>query len=230
MTTYFNYPPKALQDELKRIAQAIVAPGKGILAADESVGTMGKRLVVSVKFIFICRWPSERSLALADAPVRSSIAIDNGPTNNVGETDFPLFAPISNESNPMTISPSDCIGHWSRKHRGQSPCLPWAVVHHRRQIDREHLWRHLVPRDIVPEGRRWHPIRWHPEEEGHHSWHQSRHWCCWFVRLRRRVHHPRSVGICVQRNSKILLLNGNTQRGNKQQKEITHSLVSSSHI
>lgn len=44
MTTYFNYPPKALQDELRRIAQAIVAPGKGILAADESVGTMGKRL------------------------------------------------------------------------------------------------------------------------------------------------------------------------------------------
>lgn len=44
MTTYFNYPPQALQDELKRIAQAIVAPGKGILAADESVGTMGKRL------------------------------------------------------------------------------------------------------------------------------------------------------------------------------------------
>lgn len=44
MTTYFNYPSKEVQDELKRIAQAIVAPGKGILAADESVSTMGKRL------------------------------------------------------------------------------------------------------------------------------------------------------------------------------------------
>lgn len=44
MTTYFNYPPKEVQDELQRIAQAIVAPGKGILAADESVSTMGKRL------------------------------------------------------------------------------------------------------------------------------------------------------------------------------------------
>lgn len=44
MTTYFNYPNAALQDELKKIANAIVAPGKGILAADESVGTMGKRL------------------------------------------------------------------------------------------------------------------------------------------------------------------------------------------
>lgn len=43
MTTYFNYPPQALQDELKRIAQAIVAPGKGILAADESTATCGKR-------------------------------------------------------------------------------------------------------------------------------------------------------------------------------------------
>lgn len=51
MTTYFNYPPQALQDELRRIAQAIVAPGKGILAADESVGTMGKRLTVSYIFI-----------------------------------------------------------------------------------------------------------------------------------------------------------------------------------
>jgi len=32
------------EDELRKIANAIVAPGKGILAADESVGTMGKRL------------------------------------------------------------------------------------------------------------------------------------------------------------------------------------------
>lgn len=44
MTTYFNYPTKELQAELQRIANAIVAPGKGILAADESVSTMGKRL------------------------------------------------------------------------------------------------------------------------------------------------------------------------------------------
>lgn len=44
MTTYFNYPSKELQDELSAIAKAIVAPGKGILAADESVSTMGKRL------------------------------------------------------------------------------------------------------------------------------------------------------------------------------------------
>ena len=44
MTTYFNYPSEELQAELKGIAQAIVAPGKGILAADESSGTIGKRL------------------------------------------------------------------------------------------------------------------------------------------------------------------------------------------
>jgi len=43
MTTYFNYPPKEVRDELARIAQAIVAPGKGILAADESTATCGKR-------------------------------------------------------------------------------------------------------------------------------------------------------------------------------------------
>lgn len=44
MTTYFSYPEPALREELRRIANAIVAPGKGILAADESVSTMGKRL------------------------------------------------------------------------------------------------------------------------------------------------------------------------------------------
>ena len=44
MTTYFNYPSEELQKELAMIAKAIVAPGKGILAADESTGTMGKRL------------------------------------------------------------------------------------------------------------------------------------------------------------------------------------------
>jgi len=44
MTTYFNYPSKELQDELRTIANQIVAPGKGILAVDESVSTMGKRL------------------------------------------------------------------------------------------------------------------------------------------------------------------------------------------
>merc|ERR1712168_1648418 len=43
MTTYFNYPSEELQAELKRIANFIVAPGKGILAADESPGTAGKR-------------------------------------------------------------------------------------------------------------------------------------------------------------------------------------------
>jgi fructose-bisphosphate aldolase class I len=41
---YFNYLPKEVQDELRTNANAIVAPGKGILAADESTGTMGKRL------------------------------------------------------------------------------------------------------------------------------------------------------------------------------------------
>jgi len=42
-----RFPPylsKQQEDELRKIANAIVAPGKGILAADESTGTMGKRL------------------------------------------------------------------------------------------------------------------------------------------------------------------------------------------
>jgi len=37
------YLSKEKQDELRKVAEAIVAPGKGILAADESTGTMGKR-------------------------------------------------------------------------------------------------------------------------------------------------------------------------------------------
>jgi len=36
--------PKDRQDELRRIARALVAPGKGILAADESNASMSKRL------------------------------------------------------------------------------------------------------------------------------------------------------------------------------------------
>ena len=43
MTTSLNYPSPALQEELKKIANAIVAPGKRILAADESTATIGKR-------------------------------------------------------------------------------------------------------------------------------------------------------------------------------------------
>lgn len=56
MTTYYNNYPTELQEELRRIANAIVAPGKGILAADESTATCGKRFQVrtfwscSVKF------------------------------------------------------------------------------------------------------------------------------------------------------------------------------------
>lgn len=46
MTTYYNDYPKELQDELRAIANAIVAPGKGILAADESTATCGKRFQV----------------------------------------------------------------------------------------------------------------------------------------------------------------------------------------
>jgi len=41
---HFNYPSKEVQEELNRNANAIVANGKGILAADESTGTMAKRL------------------------------------------------------------------------------------------------------------------------------------------------------------------------------------------
>ncbi|XP_065304637.1 fructose-bisphosphate aldolase isoform X1 [Dermacentor albipictus] len=44
MAGHFTYPPPEIMKELKATAEAIVAPGKGILAADESTSTMGKRL------------------------------------------------------------------------------------------------------------------------------------------------------------------------------------------
>lgn len=37
------FKPTAYAEELAATAKAIVAPGKGILAADESTGTIGKR-------------------------------------------------------------------------------------------------------------------------------------------------------------------------------------------
>ncbi|KAK2187428.1 hypothetical protein NP493_165g00003 [Ridgeia piscesae] len=43
-TRFYPALTKEQEDELRKIAAAIVAPGKGILAADESTGTMGKRL------------------------------------------------------------------------------------------------------------------------------------------------------------------------------------------
>lgn len=39
----FDYLPVDVQEELRKNANAIVAPGKGILAADESTATIGKR-------------------------------------------------------------------------------------------------------------------------------------------------------------------------------------------
>lgn len=43
MSRFHQYLPKEKLDELRQTANAIVAAGKGILAADESTGTIGKR-------------------------------------------------------------------------------------------------------------------------------------------------------------------------------------------
>jgi len=43
MPQFYQYLSKEKADELRKTAQAIVTPGKGILAADESTGTIGKR-------------------------------------------------------------------------------------------------------------------------------------------------------------------------------------------
>ncbi|CAJ0943007.1 unnamed protein product, partial [Mesorhabditis belari] len=44
MASYSQFLTKEKEDELRAIANAIVAPGKGILAADESTGSMDKRM------------------------------------------------------------------------------------------------------------------------------------------------------------------------------------------
>jgi hypothetical protein len=44
MSRFIPYLSQEKRTELRKIANAIAAPGKGILAADESTGTMGKRL------------------------------------------------------------------------------------------------------------------------------------------------------------------------------------------
>jgi fructose-bisphosphate aldolase class I len=44
MASYSQYLTPEQENELRQIANAIVAPGKGILAADESTGSMAKRL------------------------------------------------------------------------------------------------------------------------------------------------------------------------------------------
>jgi len=44
MASYSQYLSKEQEDELRAIANAIVTPGKGILAADESIGSMDKKL------------------------------------------------------------------------------------------------------------------------------------------------------------------------------------------
>lgn len=40
---FYQYLTPSQEQELADIAKKIVAPGKGILAADESTGTIGKR-------------------------------------------------------------------------------------------------------------------------------------------------------------------------------------------
>lgn len=53
MSTYFQYPTPELQEELRKIAQAIVAPGKGILAADESTGQTASLNIVPLTLLVL---------------------------------------------------------------------------------------------------------------------------------------------------------------------------------
>ncbi|XP_022183063.1 fructose-bisphosphate aldolase [Metopolophium dirhodum] len=75
MTTYFEYPSVELQNELSKIANAMVADGKGLLAADESVSTMGKRLQdIGVENTEDNRRAYRQLLFTADEPLNDRIS------------------------------------------------------------------------------------------------------------------------------------------------------------
>merc|ERR1711963_376187 len=75
MSRFAQYLTPAQEDELRKIANAIVAPGKGILAADESVGTMGKRLTnINVENTEDNRRKYRQLLFSADASVANSVS------------------------------------------------------------------------------------------------------------------------------------------------------------
>ncbi|XP_005102848.1 fructose-bisphosphate aldolase [Aplysia californica] len=72
---FVQYLTPEQEDELRQIANAIVAPGKGILAADESVGTMGKRLQnINLENSEDNRRKYRELLFTADSAVASSIS------------------------------------------------------------------------------------------------------------------------------------------------------------
>ena len=51
---FFPALTKDQEDELRKIAAAIVAPGKGILAADESTGELNWRQLCKLLCLFVC--------------------------------------------------------------------------------------------------------------------------------------------------------------------------------
>lgn len=52
MATFFSYPDQKLQDELKKTAEEIVAPGKGILAVDEANGNIDFTYITKLNYSY----------------------------------------------------------------------------------------------------------------------------------------------------------------------------------
>lgn len=75
MSRFPAYLTPDQEEELKKIANAIVAPGKGILAADESTGTIGKRFAsINVENTEENRRRYRELLFTADAVVAKNIS------------------------------------------------------------------------------------------------------------------------------------------------------------
>lgn len=84
-----NAMPNKYADELIRTARAIAAPGKGILAADESTGTIGKRVSLELHGI-------ARSIVAGVWIVRGSCRKGTCRINHPTQEDMPSMSPIMN--------------------------------------------------------------------------------------------------------------------------------------
>lgn len=134
MTTHFDYPPVALQKELKCIADALCANGKGLLAADESVSTMGKRL--------------------------NEIKVEN-------HEDFRRqYRQVSCKRSFRRM----WVTHgFVRLHN-----LFAVIVRRGPIISRQHFGSNFIPRNLIPERRRWYLTSRFIKEKMYHSRYQSR--------------------------------------------------------
>jgi len=126
MPIFPQYLTPEQEDELRQIANAIVAPGKGILAADESTGTQTVLYAHSIK---------QNSLSIAFLIYYCSII-----TSSV--TVFRLHGQAFG-------------ANWSWEHWGEPPPLQRSALHLTSCAGWKHQRGDHVPRNILPKDQGW---------------------------------------------------------------------------